>query len=124
MAISTFGASVTSTEHSHEYLAQARDFKINFVSQNGDLNKGITPIEGLLAALGSCETIVTSSVYDKNNFAYNDFYLQLNLKDSIFHADFYLGDHADMFADVKRSIKETSPVYDNIVRAIPIKVSK
>lgn len=119
MVMSTFGVTVISTSKQGKYLAQARDFKINYSASNN--NEGITPEEGLLAALGSCETIVTSSTFDKNKKPYNSFYLKEKLDDSRFHVDFYLND-SSFFSEIKKDIKNTSPVYDNMVRAIPIKV--
>lgn len=124
MALSTFNAVVTSTNTDHQYIATARDFKVNFVGKGGDKNHGITPEEGILAALGSCETIVTAGVYTENHKKFNNFKLGLNLTQNIFHVAFFLNDEAKLFSKIKQAIIDTSPVYDNIVRAIPIETAK
>lgn len=120
MAMSTFGVKVISTSKPGKYLAKARDFEINYAADTN--SEGITPEEGLLAALGSCETIVTSATFDKNKKPYNSFFLKEKLEKSQFHVSFYLDD-PNIFSEVKKDIKNTSPVYDNMVHAIPIELS-
>lgn len=121
MAISTFGATVVSTNNKGKYLAQARDFKISYVAHDNDSN-GITPEEGILAAIGSCETIVTAGTFDRNQTPYNNFSLKEKLGNDGFHISFYLN-NPNFFSEIKSDIKNTSPVYDNMVHAIPIEVS-
>ncbi|EEJ70954.1 hypothetical protein [Lactobacillus ultunensis] len=126
MTISTFGVSVHTTENKGEYLARARNFQIPFVAGSSDKkNKGITSIEGILVALASCETIVTSDFYKKQKWPFNNFYLAPTFLDNKLQVKFHLNKHYYWaFDDIKQAIVDGSPVYDNIVRAIPIGINQ
>lgn len=123
MAISTFSVTVTTTGTPYQYLAKARNFDVKFVGQNTNLKEGITPEEGIMAALGSCETIVTSGVLDAHHQTANNFTLGLNLSNNTFHVNFFL-DQMNLFTDIQKEIKNNSPVYDNMLRNIPVTISE
>lgn len=123
MTISTFNAVVSSTDKPYHYLAKARNFKVNFIGkEEGD--QGITAKEGIMAALGSCETIVTAGVYTKYHEKFNNFRLGITLTDKQFHVSFFLNDKNNLFPEIVQAIKDTSPVYDNIIHKIPIEITE
>ncbi|MCP9330004.1 OsmC family protein [Lactobacillus kefiranofaciens] len=126
MTISTFGVNVHTTKNPGEYLAQARSFKIPYVASGYvQKDKGITPNEGMLAALASCETIVTSDYYKKQKWPFNNFYLAPNLFNHELQVNFHLNkQYYWAFDDIKQAIIDGSPVYDNVIRAIPVEVNQ
>lgn len=65
--MTTYKASVSSTEEENVYQAQVREFQIKYdlTGRRNGYEEGVVPEEALLCALGACESIVAGSFYRK-----------------------------------------------------------
>ena len=131
MSLTTFKATVSSTDEPFTFVSQSRDFTATFEAtqkQNG-YNKGITPNECLLFSLGACEDIVAESFYKKEQFEYSSLYILLQGEISNNRPGFDTIDLDIHFRTSKskreiesfvKFMEETCPVRDNLVNKVPI----
>lgn len=131
MAITTFKATVVSTDDPNKYISQSRDFTVVFKTNqmNNGYDEGITPNEGILCALGACEDIVAASFYKKEKFEYSSLYIPVSGDISDARPGFnQIGidvhfrtpkDKSNITKFVK-FMEKTCPVRDNLVNAVPI----
>lgn len=78
MALTTFKATARRKE-GLAVLAESRNFKINVdePEDSGGTNTGMNPIEMILCALGSCQTILASSFAGKFGINLEDFWVEV-----------------------------------------------
>lgn len=130
--MTTYKASVTSTDKDNVYQARVREFnlKMDLTGRLNGYEEGLTPDESLLCALGACESIVAASFYRKQHFSYRSFYLVLNGTASDKHPGFaeinmdahFNTDEAPSTAkNFVEFMENTCPVRDNLVNTVPIK---
>lgn len=136
MAMTTFKVDVTSSPDLSTCSASARDFKLDFnLAQEPDEitpNPGVQINEGVLRALGACETIVARAFHNSQSLRYQDLYLTLDgtndgsftlprldeIKINLhFKTDSSQTD-CDEFAEFMES---RCPIYDNLTNSVPIK---
>ncbi|MCI1975579.1 MAG: OsmC family protein [Limosilactobacillus sp.] len=130
--MTTYKATVTSTDEENVYQAQVRDFQIKFdlTGRDNGYEEGVTPKEAMLCSLGACESIVAGSFYRKQHFTYRSFYLVLNGEvsgDRPGYDEITMDAHFDTDkskADAEKFVEfmeNTCPVRDNLVNTVPIK---
>ncbi len=136
MSLTTFTATVTSTDHPHRYQATSgSNFTITFDAprEEGGTNTGVTPNEALLEALGACESVVAGTFHRSHHFDFSSLYLTFQGERSgkrpgfdVIHMTTHLRspsgqDEITQFADF---MDDTCPVHDNLTNTVPIKTTR
>lgn len=77
--LTTFKATAKKLPEGLQVETKARGFKIIMDEPEdlGGTNAAMNPVEGLLCALGACQTIVASAFAKANNFIFDEFYVEL-----------------------------------------------
>ncbi len=77
--LTTFTAKVSKTATGLQAVADARGFKITFdePEELGGTNTGMNPVEGVLCALGACQSIVVAAFAESQDFKYDEFWIEL-----------------------------------------------
>lgn len=75
----TFKATAKKTATGLQVETAARDFKIIFDEPEslGGTDTGMNPVEGILCALGACQSIVCAAFARVQRFTYEDFWVEL-----------------------------------------------
>ena len=75
----TFKAVAKKTETGLQVETSARDFKIIFdePAELGGTDTGMNPVEGILCALGACQSIVCAGFAKMQKFTYEEFWVEL-----------------------------------------------
>lgn len=133
MAITTYQATVTSTDTPNIYQAQVRDFTINFdlTDRDNGYELGMKPEEAILASLGACESIVAGTFKRKQHFDYSSFYITLEGQkeadssrpglDTIHMTVHFRTPNSK--AEAKKFVEfmeNTCPVRDNLANKVPV----
>lgn len=77
--LTTFKATATKTESGLQVETAARNFKIFFDEPTGigGQDTGMNPVEGVLCALGACQSICCAAFAESQNFTYKKFWVEL-----------------------------------------------
>ncbi|GEO69877.1 OsmC family protein [Levilactobacillus acidifarinae] len=127
MTLETFKATVTSTATPNLYQASVRDFMLSF-SPNS--TTAISPLEGILASLGACESIVMASFHEREKFSYRSVYFTLEgqeedtdrpgLNRILVSVHYDTDETRQASHDFMEFAEGTCPVMDNLTNAVPI----
>lgn len=101
MAITTYQATVTSTDTPNIYQAQVRDFTINFdlTGRDNGYELGMKPEEAILASLGACESIVAGTFKRKRHFDLQSFWV--DIEGDLGREDVADGDNRYKFTEIR-----------------------
>lgn len=77
--ITTFKAKAKKMAEGLTVETEARNFKIIYDEPEdmGGTDKGLNPVEALLATFGACQSIVASAFADANDFSFEEFWIDL-----------------------------------------------
>jgi len=77
--LTTFKATATKLPEGLQVATEARSFKILFdePAELGGTDKGLNPVEGLLVALGACQSIVAAAFAESQGFKLEGFRVEL-----------------------------------------------
>ena len=77
--ITTFTANAKKLKDGLQVETSARGFKIIFDEPEdlGGTDASLNPVEGLLCALGACQTIVASAFAESQDFSFEEFHVEL-----------------------------------------------
>ena len=77
--LTTFKATAKKTATGLQVETGARDFRITFDEPLalGGTDTGMNPVEGILCALGACQSIVCAAFAPYQEFEYEDFWVEL-----------------------------------------------
>lgn len=133
MSLTTFSVTVNSTEQQHRYQATSgSNFSIIFDAPRtqGGTNTGVTPNEGLLEALGACESVVAGTFHRSHHFDFSSLYLAITgthnssrpgFDEIHFTTHFRSPSTKSEITDFADFMDKTCPVHDNLTNAVPIK---
>lgn len=77
--LTTFKATARKTASGLQVETGTRGFSITFDEPEnlGGTNTGMNPVEGVLCALGACQSIVCAAFAKAQNFKYDEFWIEL-----------------------------------------------
>lgn len=77
--LTTFKATAEKYQGHLSIKTKARDFELIFdePTELGGSNIALNPVEGILCALGACQSIIVAAFAESQNFKYDDFRVEL-----------------------------------------------
>lgn len=77
--LTTFKATANKTATGLQVESESRGFKLTFdePKELGGTDTGMNPVEGILCALGACQSICCAAFAESQNFTYSKFWVEL-----------------------------------------------